>query len=414
MRSIVLTICLLSGVLVFGYGQEGPENRHSQDTAHSVCACQHEEEFPEFDPANSAFQHIGDANSFHIAGDLYFHLPCFLYAPDHGWTLMISSKFEAHHHGNGEKAIDRYVLVHGVVKRIADPEFPYGEVEIDCISHVTELHDGKETEVPVAVYNGTCYSLEDRSTLDGGVFGGAFTSFYDFSITKNVFSMLLVMVILFVLFRAVAKAYEARRGIAPKGLQGLMEVLILFIKDEVAKPFIGEKHYKYLPYLLSIFFFILTMNLIGQIPFFPFSANLTGNLGVTMVLALFTFFVVNFNGKRNYWKHIFWMPGVPAAVKVILTPVEVLGLFIKPFTLMLRLFANMTAGHIVVLSFVGLIFIFGKAGASLGGALGGAAASIPLTMFIMAIELLVAFIQAYVFTLLSASYIGAAIAEEHH
>lgn len=133
-----------------------------------------------------------------------------------------------------------------------------------------------------------------------------------------------------------------------------------------------------------------------------------------MVLALFVFVVVNINGNKNYWKHIFWMPGVPAPIKLILTPVEVLGLFIKPFTLMLRLFANITAGHIVVLSFVGLIFIFGKSGASMGGSLGGAAASIPLTMFIMAIELLVAFIQAFVFTLLTASYIGAAIEEDHH
>ena len=428
MRSFVLTLCLVCGFLVLAYGQNEHGSQQQQDTEHSAmhqdsanaeghgaCGC-HEvvEEFPEYNPTSSAFHHIGDANSFKVVGDFYIPLPCFLYAPDHGLTTMWSTKFESHHHGNGEKAIDRYVLVHGEVKRIADPAFPMGEVEIECISHQMEVHEGKEAEVPVVVYGGTCYHVENRSTLDGGVFGGKITSFYDFSITKNVFTMLLVMVLLLLVFRAVAKAYGDRRGLAPKGLQGFLEPVILFIQDEVAKPFIGEKYPKYLPYLLSIFFFILTLNLIGQIPFFPGSANVTGNLGVTMVLALFTFFVVNFNGKKNYWKHVFWMPGVPAPIKLILTPVEVLGLFIKPFTLMLRLFANITAGHIVVLSFVGLIFIFGKSGASLGGSLGGAAASIPLTMFIMAIELLVAFIQAFVFTLLTASYIGAAIEEEHH
>lgn len=406
--------------MAFAYGQDSHDAHGEEATAHhedghATCGCHlEEEEFPEYNPTASAFHHIGDANAFHVLGDFYIPLPCILYAPDHGWTTMMSSKFEAHHHGNGEKAIDRYVLVHGEVKRVADPAFPMGAVELECVSHVMEMHDGKETEVPVVVYGGTCYHLENRSTLDGGVFGGGITSFYDFSITKNVFTMVLVFVALFWVFRSVANAYKARRGMAPKGLQGLMEPVVLFIQDEVAKPFIGHHYAKFLPFLLSIFFFILGLNLIGQIPFFPGSANVTGNLGVTLVLALFTFVVVNINGNKNYWKHIFWMPGVPAPIKLILTPVEVLGLFIKPFTLMLRLFANITAGHIVVLSFVGLIFIFGESGASLGGSLGGAAASIPLTMFIMAIELLVAFIQAFVFTLLTASYIGAAIEEDHH
>ena len=164
---------------------------------------------------------------------------------------------------------------------------------------------------------------------------------------------------------------------------------------------------------MALFFFILALNLFGQIPFFG-GANVTGNLAFTMALALFTFFVTNLSGKKDYWEHVFWMPGVPAGIKaVIITPVEILGLFIKPFTLMLRLFANITAGHIVVLSFIGLIFIFGKSGASIGGASLGAVVSVPLTIFMMAIELLVAFIQAFVFTILTASYIGAAI-EEHH
>ncbi len=200
---------------------------------------------------------------------------------------------------------------------------------------------------------------------------------------------------------------------APRGVQSFMEPMFLFIQDEVAKPFLGKHWERFQPFLMALFFFILALNLFGQVPFFG-GANVTGNLAVTMALALFAFVITNINGNKHYWEHVFWMPGVPAAVKaVIITPVEFLGLFIKPFTLMLRLFANITAGHIVVLSFVGLIFIFGNSGQSIGGASLGAVVSVPLTMFMMAIELLVAFIQAFVFTILTASYIGAAT-EEHH
>ena len=192
-----------------------------------------------------------------------------------------------------------------------------------------------------------------------------------------------------------------------------MEPIFLFIQDEVAKPFLGPKWEKFLPLLLSLFFFILGLNLFGQIPIFG-GSNVTGNLAVTMVLALITFVVVTLNGNKHYWSHILWMPGVPAVIKIlILTPVEILSIFIKSFTLMLRLFANITAGHIVILSFIGLIFMFGKMGESTGGYLTGTVVSIPLTIFLMAIELLVAFIQAYVFTLLTASYIGAATQEDH-
>lgn len=390
-----------------GHETQAADHGHSD---HHGCACHEKEGTEEFEAAAAAFHHIADANAFHIWGDIYLPLPCILYAPDHGLTTMLSSKFEMEHHGNGKKAIDRYVLFEGAVMRVASADFPMGEVALDCVTHVE--HDGHHA--PAILYQGTCYELEGKSTLDGGVFGGGLTSYYDFSITKNVFTMLLVFVLLLWLFRSIAKAYKKREGLAPSGVQGLFEPVILFIQDEVAKPFLGHKYDRYLPFLLSLFFFILALNLIGQIPFFPGSANVTGNLGVTFVLAIFTFLVVNLNGNKHYWEHIFWMPGVPAWVKTILTPVEFLGLFIKPFTLMLRLFANITAGHIVILSFVGLIFIFGESGTNVGGAGVGVAASVPLTMFMMAIELLVAFIQAFVFTLLTASYIGAAVEEAHH
>ncbi|MBL0111316.1 MAG: F0F1 ATP synthase subunit A [Saprospiraceae bacterium] len=189
--------------------------------------------------------------------------------------------------------------------------------------------------------------------------------------------------------------------------------MILFLRDEVAKPFIGAKWEKFFPFLLAQFFFILGLNLFGQVPFFG-GSNVTGNLSVTMVLALIAFILTTINGNKNYWQHILWMPGVPAWVKTILTPVEILGIFIKPLTLMLRLFANITAGHMTLVVFVSLIFIFGKSGQNVGGSLGASIGSGLLSVFMMAIELLVAFIQAYVFTLLTASYLGAATEEHHH
>jgi len=394
------------------HGAQGDDHAVGHDGHAGGCHCHHGEKEgapEEFVVSETAFHHIGDANSFHIWGDLYMPLPCFLYSSDGGWTILMSSAFKPEHHGNGAVAINRYVLAHGAVKRIADPNFPMAETEV-CVGE--KEVDGKHEAV--ALYGGDCYDLEDKSTLDGGVFGGGITSYYDFSITKNVFTMLIVIIVLFLVFRGVAKAYKKREGLAPAGTQGFFEPIILFLRDEVARPFIGHKADNYLPFLLTLFFFILGLNLIGQIPFFPGSANVTGNLGVTLVLAVFAFLVTNLNGNKHYWEHIFWMPGVPAWVKTILTPVEFMGVFLKPFTLMLRLFANITAGHIVLVSFIGLIFIFGNSGQSVGGALGGALASIPLTLFMMAIELLVAFIQAFVFVLLTASYIGAAVEEHHH
>lgn len=407
---------LLSLVVIHpNFGQHENQNSDHEEVTHNemdhhegdLCAhLGHHEE--EFDPANTAFHHIGNPNVYSI-GPFNFPLPCILYAPDHGLDIFSSSRFDFDFqgHGEGHKAYKGYVLDGGSVKRVADPSFPNEEVEIGGIAH-----QGEDSYV---CYDGHPYKLESRSTMDGGLFGGGITSFYDFSLTKNVVSLFLVFAFLAWVFFAVARGYKDREGKAPKGLQSFMEPMFIFIQDEVAKPFLGEKHYaKYQPFLMALFFFILGLNLFGQIPFLG-NSNVTGNLAFTMALALFTFFVVNLNGKKDYWKHVLWMPGVPAAIKaVIITPVEILGLFIKPFTLMLRLFANITAGHIVVLSFIGLIFIFGNSGASVGGASLGAVVSVPLTIFMMSIELLVAFIQAFVFTILTASYIGAAIEEHHH
>jgi F-type H+-transporting ATPase subunit a len=227
--------------------------------------------------------------------------------------------------------------------------------------------------------------------------------------------MLISMVLIVVIFITIGKSYVRRKGLPPKGLQSLLEPLILFIRDDVAKTSIGEKKYeKFLPYLLTIFFFIFFNNLLGLVPFFPGGVNLTGNIGVTMVMALFTFIITSFSANKNYWVHIVNTPGVPWWLKIpvpLMPVVELMGVFTKPFVLMVRLFANITAGHIIVLGFMSLIFIFGNINPAIG--YGVSVVSVAFAVFMGLLELLVAFIQAYVFTLLSALYFGMAM-EEHH
>lgn len=366
-----------------------------------------------FDPKSTAFHHISDLNVYSI-GPWNLPLPCILYAPGKGWSFFSSGKFEIDnaHHGNGKKVIDGYVLNHGRVNRI-EGDFPSGIFDVQDIHSKKVDVGGKVKDIDYVVVDQKEYALDKPSTADAGLFGGGITSFYDFSITKNVFSMFLVVLLLSWAFISMANRYKRQAGKAPSGAQLLFEPLILFIQDEVAKPFLGPKWEKFIPMLLAIFFFVLGLNLFGQIPFLG-GSNVTGNLSVTMVLALIAFFVVNINGNKHYWQHIFWMPGIPAWVKTILTPVEILGVFIKPLTLMLRLFANITAGHMAILIFISLIFIFGHSGESTGAGLGASVGSGLLTVFMMSIELLVALIQAFVFTLLTASYIGAATEEHAH
>lgn len=366
-----------------------------------------------FDPKETAFHHISDLNVYSI-GPWNFPLPCILYAPSKGWSVFSSGRFQIddNHHGTGHKIVDGYVLNKGRINRIKANEFPAGEVALDEIITKKETVSGKEKEQDYAMAQGREWLLDKPSTADGGLFGGGITSFYDFSITKNVLSMLLVFALLAWVFLSMAGNYKKAPGTAPKGAQLLMEPLIIFIQDEVAKPFLGPKWERFLPLLLAIFFFVLGLNLFGQIPFFG-GSNVTGNLSFTLVIALISFIIVNVNGNKHYWEHVFWMPGIPAWVKIILTPVEVLGVLIKPVTLTLRLFANITAGHMAILIFICLIFVFGNSGANTGAGIGASIGSGLLTVFMMSIELLVAFIQAFVFTLLTASYIGAAT-EEHH
>jgi len=201
----------------------------------------------------------------------------------------------------------------------------------------------------------------------------------------------------------VAKAYKNNSGKAPKGLQSFIEPIIVFVRDEIVKPNIGHHYQKYLPYILTLFFFVLFGNLLGLL---PGSANLTGNIAVTLVLAVLTFLITNFSGNAAYWKHIFWTPGVPLYMRIIMLPVELIGVFTKPFALTIRLFVAITAGHIVILSLICMGFIFHSYLVGIGSSL--------VVLFISLIELLVAGIQAYVFALFTSLYIGMATAEDEH
>jgi F-type H+-transporting ATPase subunit a len=219
--------------------------------------------------------------------------------------------------------------------------------------------------------------------------------------------MMLSVIILLFVFLGLAKSYRKAGISEPKGLMGFIEPVIVFIEDDVARPNIGENRYaRFMPYLLTVFFFILINNIMGLVPFFPFGANVTGNIAVTLVLATITFIITQFSSNREHWKHVFNTPGVPILLAPIMIPVEIIGLFTKPFALMIRLFANITAGHIIVLSLVSLIFIFKSVFL--------AVPSLIMVVFMDCIELLVAFLQAYIFTLLSALFIGMAMPEHHH
>lgn len=228
-------------------------------------------------------------------------------------------------------------------------------------------------------------------------------SFLELSITKNVAMLFIVLIVVILLMLSAASHYRKHPNTAPKGVASFIEPLVVFVRDEIALSNIGPKYKKFTPYLLTIFFFIWFGNLMGLI---PGAANMTGNIAVTATLAIFTFFVTNLNGNKDYWKHVVATPGVPLPLLLVIVPVEIIGLFTKPFALMVRLFVAITAGHIVILSFIGLIFVFESFAVGF--------ASTIMVVFINMIEILVATIQAYVFTLFSAMYIGQAVAEHDH
>ncbi len=309
-----------------------------------------------FNPGEMIQHHITDAPDWHIVTidghDVTIPLPVILYSSQRGLDCFSSSNFE-----HGTVAYNGYKLEHG---------------------HIEAVDANGEVDHSVSLFN--------------------------ISITKNVASMFISAILLLTIFLSIASSYTKRKGQAPSGIQSFFEPIILYIRDDVAKSMIGKHYERFMPYLLTVFFFIWFNNLLGLI---PAGANVSGNITFTLFLALGTFIVTTIYANKEYWMHVLWTPGVPLPLRIIILPLEVIGMFTKPFSLMIRLFANITAGHIIVLSFLGLVFIFKT--------IAVAAFGVPFALFISILELFVALLQAYVFTLLTALYFGSAVAEhEHH
>ncbi|MEN2414509.1 F0F1 ATP synthase subunit A [Flavobacterium mesophilum] len=313
--------------------------------------------------------HVLDSHDFTLTQDdetgKYYGFPLPVIIWDNGLHIFSSSKFH-HGHEAAESNGNYYAINH---------------------------HDGK------------IYRTDATGTITEDEKTGHPTNVrpLDFSITKTVLSIFVAALLMFWLFTSLAKSYAKNGGIA-SGVGRFFEPLVVFIRDEVAIPNIGEKNYKrYMSYLLTIFFFVLFLNIFGLT---PLGINATGNFTVTFTLAIITFLITNFSANKNYWGHIFWMPGVPKLMRIVLAPIELLGVFIKPFSLMIRLYANIFAGHIVLMSIIGLMFIFKS---WIGSTL-----SFGLSFVLSILEILVAFLQAYIFTMLSALYFGSAVEEHGH
>ena len=369
---------------------QGDDDSHKEEVVKNVIIDSEESldesdavlEKESFNAGEMIMEHIDDSHEWHLwgkgSGSVSVPLPIILYHQDNGFSIFMSSNF---HHGHTAYKGYRLLTEHFLHKHEIDPnDYPH-----DMVVAVTA--EGK---------------LDKASTL----------KIWDFSITKNVAALLTSVFLLMWIFISIAKTYNKRIGQAPTGMQSFMEPIIMFIRDDIAKPSIGDKYEKFMPYLLTLFFFIWINNVMGLIPLIPGGTNLTGNIAIPIVLALFTFVLTTINGNAHYWKHIFVMPGVPKPILLILTPLEVVGIFIKPIVLVIRLFANITAGHIVMLVFFSLIFIFGETSVAAG--YGVSVASVAFTVFLTFLELLVGIIQAYVFTLLSAIYFGMATAGGDH
>ncbi len=305
----------------------------------------------EFNPGEMIMHHVTDAHSWHFWDGHYgtLYLPVILYSEERGLEVFSSSNF--------------YNKDHEKVS-----------------------------------YNGYVLDEHEHIHLENSE-----AKVWDFSITKNVAMLFINAAVMLLIFLSVARGFKKNQGRAPSGIQSFFEPVIIYLRDDVVKPNIGHGYEKYLPYLLTLFFFILFGNLLGLL---PGAANLTGNIAVTMTLAVLTFIITNVSGNKHYWNHIFNTPGVPLPLKIIIVPVEIIGIFTKPISLMIRLFVAITAGHIVILSLIGLVFIFRSYFVGLG--------STVIVLFINLIELLVAAIQAYVFTMFSALYIGLATEDHHH
>lgn len=363
---------------------------------------QHEPE--EIDSGSIIIGHVTDSHSWHICDfktkdgsehAVAVNLPIILI--DDGSLQVFSSKRFHHGHEVYQGKKHTYALIGGgLVKE-----------EVVCVQECSSE--------PTEDAENTVYEIGEKRyspVLDAE---GNIVKPIDLSITKTAAAIIIAVTLLIIIVLASAKKYKVRDGKAPHGMQSLLEMLILHVRDDIVEPILGHNTRRFLPYLLTLFFFIFFCNILGLIPIFPAGANITGNIAVTAILALITFIITNVNGNKHYWKDIFNTPGVPAWLKIfpLMPVVELVGVFTKPIVLMIRLFANMTAGHIVILGFVVIIFILSN---SLGMAVGGAVSvvSVIFAVFISLLECLVAYIQAFVFTMLSALYISMAVEEPAH
>ena len=309
-----------------------------------------------FNPTPHILHHIADSYEWHLWGDVSIPLPVILYT-EGNLDVFMSSEF---HHG-------KLPVIRG------------GGDRTYKIDHHTIVEENNK-------------------------------DILNLSITKNVASMLISVLLLFFILIKTSRSYKNKKA-APKGLQSFLEPLILFVRDDIIKSSIGPKHKKYTVFLLTVFFFILINNLLGLT---PGAANVTGNISVTLVLSLFTFIIITVSANKGYWKHLIKPPGTPLALLPIMIPIEIFGVFTKPFALMIRLFANITAGHIIIFSLISLIFVASNNGENVVAGWAVAPLSVLFVLFIFLIEILVAFLQAYIFTLLSAVFIGLAVKEEDH
>ncbi len=335
-----------------------------------------------FKPGDLLMEHIMDAHEFHFITigktEVSIPLPVFIYSPQKGFSAFMSSAFNHNHDAyNGYRIIDE--------------------------EYVKEL---QQKGIDIKKENlglGKLIAVDANGEWDPGA------KFYDFSMTRNVVQMILALILLVVFMTNIAKKYKKTgANVAPSGWQNAVEPVITFVRDQVGKSTLGNKYEKYMPYLLTVFFFILINNIVGLI---PGTANVTGNIAFTAVLGVISFIVIIFSSNKHYWGHIFNPPGVPGWVKIILVPVEILGIFTKPFALIIRLFANMIAGHMIITCLIMLIFIFGNLNTFVG--YGFSPVSIAFCIFIYFIEILVAFLQAFIFTMLTGVFIGQAFEGGH-
>lgn len=372
-RRLFPLLILVFGLFGFTFSSFGQEAENAENTQVEGAEAAHEEK-KSLNITELVFGHVSDSHEWHLFSlegehghekEIAMPLPVIVYRPGKGLSVFSYSRF---HHGGWYK-------------------------------------DEKGNKISETSYDGLYVekNMKEKIKSDDG------SPVYDLSITKNVLSMLISVVIILWLMTSAAKKYKKGVVAAPKGFQNALESVIIFLRDEVAKPNLGKKHGKYMPMLLTIFFFIWINNLLGLL---PGGANFTGNIAVTLCLSLISFIVLLVRANSHFWGHLLNPPGVPTGIKFLLVPIEIISLFIKPVALTIRLFANMLAGHIVILCVVSMIFIFSAMSKFAG--IGFVPVSLAFSVFMFMLELLVAAIQAFIFTNLSAVFIGQAIEEVHH